>query len=314
MTNGATGRVVLVTGGGKGLGRAFALDLAARGANLVINNRNRTVDSDGRGPADHVVAEILAAGGEAIADHSDVTDPGSGQRMVNAAIDRYGRLDAIVASAGVSHPAMLHRSSVEDVQAVLDINLTGALRTVLAGLEVFRRQGQGRVVLVSSVGGLYGEVGLGAYSASKGALTALGRTLALEGPRYGVHTNVLLPYATTQMTEGDMPSDLASRMDPALVAPVVSALLDPACTLNGRVLVAGGGGLRVADIVEGTTVPIPEGSLDGQGLADLVARSNASLPTRHTTSSDAFQGLLADLDALDDLADLVGPGGPTAGR
>lgn len=298
MSVGVAGRVVLVTGGGKGLGRAFALDLASRGARVVVNNRNRVVDADGRGPADHVVAEILSAGGDAVADHHDVTDPRSGTRMVDTALDRYSRLDAIVASAGISQPAVLHRSSVEDVGAVLDVNFTGALRVVLAGLEAFRQQGHGRVVLVASTGGLYGEAGLGAYTASKGAMIALGRTLAQEGPRYGVHTNVLLPYATTQMTEEDMPPGLAVRMDPALVAPVVTALLDPDCLINGRMLVAGGGGLRVADIVEGATVPLSGGPLDAAGLADLVARSDAALPDRHGTSSDAFRGLLADLDRL----------------
>ena len=289
------GRVAIVTGAGKGLGRAFALDLAAHGARVVVNNRNRVVDADGRGPADHVVAEIEAAGGQAVADHGDVDDPAAGAAMVQLALDTWGRVDAVVTSAGISQPAVMHRTTLADFSHVIDVNLHGTASVVMHALRAMREAGGGRLVLVASTGGLHGEPTVPAYAASKGAVIALGRTLAVEARRHGVVTNVVLPYATTQMTDDGMPTELRDQMDPALVAPVVTALVDDRSPIEGQVLVVGGGGLRVARAVEGATVRLPQGTLEPEALAALVDESGASLPPGFPTAQEAFASLVEDL-------------------
>ncbi|WP_035853739.1 SDR family NAD(P)-dependent oxidoreductase [Cryptosporangium arvum] len=286
------GRVVIVTGAGKGLGRAFALDLAARGAKVVVNNRNRVVDDAGLGPADHVVAEVLAAGGDAVADHGAVEDPATAQRLVATALDRWGRLDGLVTSAAVSGPQMLHSTTPENLRAVLDVNVVGTVLVTAAASAVMRAAGGGRIVLVASTAGLHGEPTVSAYAASKGAVIALGRTAAAEGARRGVHTNVVLPYATTQMTEAGMDPRYAGLMRPEAVAPLVSALLDPESEVNGEVIVAAAGGIRVADAVEGGTVRFPA---DGVGLAAALAASRAGDRHTYPEAQAAFQDFAKEL-------------------
>jgi len=289
------GRVALVTGGGKGLGRAFALHLAASGASVVVNNRNREVDADGLGPADHVVAEIEAAGGVAVAEHSDVTDPEAARSMVDLALATYGRLDVLVTSAAVSRPQMAHKTTADNLRLVLETNVVGTTLVAAAAAAEMRRAGHGRIVLVASTAGLHGEPTVSAYAASKGAVIALGRTLAAEGAAKDVLTNVLLPYATTQMTETGMDPRHADRMRSELVAPVVTALADPASSINGQVVVAAGAALRATDSVEHGTVLLPDGPLDAAGLAALLEQSRAGDPHTFDHAQAAFQSLAADL-------------------
>lgn len=186
------GRVGIVTGGGKGLGRAFALDLARAGASVVVNNRNRVVDDDGLGPADHVVAEIRAANGEAVAEYSDVSDPAAAASMLDLALARHGRIDFLVTSAAVSSPEMFHTTTPERFDAVTRTNIGGTAHIAAACSARMREAGFGRIVLVASTAGLHGEPTASAYTASKGAVIALGRAIAVEGERRGVLTNVVL--------------------------------------------------------------------------------------------------------------------------
>ena len=138
MTEALAGRVAVVSGGGRGLGRAFCLALARQGARVVVNNRNRVVDGDGLGPADHVAAEIVAAGGEAVADYSDTAAADSGEAMVTAALGRWGRLDICVANAAIGVGGMFHRQSAEQFGEVLEINLHGSIRLARAAIAVMR--------------------------------------------------------------------------------------------------------------------------------------------------------------------------------
>ena len=233
MTDGPlAGRVAVVSGGGRGLGRSFCLALAGHGAKVVVSNRNRVTDADGRGPADHVVAEIAAAGGEAVADYSDAADPAGGDTIVAAAVERWGRLDICVANAAVGMGGMFHKQPAAQFGEVLEINLHGSVRLARAAMAVMRPAGYGRIILVASTGGLHGDAGLSAYAASKGGLLAFGRSLAAEGAGKGVLTNMLLPYALTQMTEAQMAADgvpaaVRTLMEPDLVAPVLTALARP---------------------------------------------------------------------------------------
>jgi NAD(P)-dependent dehydrogenase (short-subunit alcohol dehydrogenase family) len=288
-----SGRVAVVSGGGRGLGRAFCLALARQGASVVVNNRNRVVDGDGLGPADHVVAEIVSSGGSAVADYSDAASPVAGDSMVEAALSRWGRLDICVANAGIGVGGMFHKQSASSFEEVLSINLLGSIRLARAAMAVMRPAGYGRIILVASTGGLHGDIGLSAYAASKGGLLAFGRSLAAEGAGKGVLTNMLLPYAVTQMTAAGISSDdLRRRMTADAVVPVLTALAAPECTLNGEYIVTGGGLLRRASAVEWETVALPGGSsLSAAQLAALVAESGRGKPREFGVSADAFTDL-----------------------
>ena len=286
------GRVAVVSGGGRGLGRSFCLALARQGARVVVNNRNRVVDDDGRGPADHVAAEIAAAGGEAVAEYSDAADPRCGENMVAAAAERWGRLDTCVANAAVGAAGMFHKQPAAQFDEVLEINLRGSIRLARAAVAVMRPAGYGRIILVASTGGLHGDVGLSAYAASKGGLLAFGRSLAAEGAARGVLTNLLLPYALTQMTGDGMPPAARQAMEPDLVAPVLTALASPDCRLNGEYIVTGGGRLRRASVVEWGTVLLPnEPDLSPDQLQALLAESGRGQPREFRVAVDAFNDL-----------------------
>jgi NAD(P)-dependent dehydrogenase (short-subunit alcohol dehydrogenase family) len=285
--------VAVVSGGGKGLGRSFCLALARQGAKVVVNNRHRAA-----GAADGVVAEITAMGGAAVADYGDAADPASGEALVAAAVERWGRLDICVANAAVGTPGMFHKQSDAEFAEILRINLLGSVRLARAAMAVMRQAGFGRIILVASGGGLHGDIGLSAYAASKGALLALGRTLAAEGEARGVLTNLLLPYALTQMTEGvigSTPPAVGRRMDPDLVAPVLAALASPDSRLNGEYVITGGGRLRRASVVEWETTFLPnEPDLRPDQLQALLAQSGSGKPHEYRVAVDAFSDLMSE--------------------
>jgi NAD(P)-dependent dehydrogenase (short-subunit alcohol dehydrogenase family) len=280
---GLDGRVGIVTGGGKGLGRAFALHLAAAGARVVVNNRNES--------ADLVVDEIRAAGGEAVAEHSDVSHPDAAQSLLDTALREFGRLDLLVTSAGIPTPEMFHKTESKRFDTVIATNLGGSAQVAALCSRHMREAGFGRIVLVSSTAGLHGEPTASAYSASKGAIIALGRAIAVEGARRGVLTNVLLPYATIQMTDAGMDPEFRAVLTPEAVAPLVTALVDPSSTVNGQVLVCAGGGFRVASAVEFGVVPVPSGPGE---LAELIARSRAAEPREFAEARSAFLDFVAE--------------------
>jgi NAD(P)-dependent dehydrogenase (short-subunit alcohol dehydrogenase family) len=299
MTASWAGRVAIVSGGGRGLGRSFCLALAREGAKVVVNNRNRVADR----AADRVAEEIVLAGGEAVAEYSDAADPGSGEAMVGAALERWGRLDICVANAAIGVGGMFHKQPAEQFDEVLLVNLVGSVRLARAAVAVMRPAGYGRIILVASTGGLHGDIGLSAYAASKGGLLAFGRSLAAEGVGRGVLTNMLLPYALTQMTSAGMPSAVQALlepdavqalMDPDAVAPVLTALASEACRLNGEYIVTGGGRLRRASVVEWETVELPA-VLSPSLLEELLSRSRKGEPREFGVSVDAFTDLMGPL-------------------
>jgi NAD(P)-dependent dehydrogenase (short-subunit alcohol dehydrogenase family) len=189
---------------------------------------------------------------------------------------------------------MFHKQPAAQFGEVLEINLHGSVRLARAAMAVMRRAGYGRIILVASTGGLHGDVGLSAYAASKGGLLAFGRSLAAEGAGKGVLTNMLLPYALTQMTDDGMPASARPRLDPDLVAPVLTALASPECRLNGEYLVTGGGRLRRASVVEWGTVLLPNGpGLSPGQLHALLAESGRGEPREYRVAADAFNDLMS---------------------
>ena len=247
----APARVVIVTGAGTGLGRAYALRLAADGLRVVVNNRRREVDAAGHGSADRVVAEILASGGTAIANHDDVCDDGAGERMVQQALEAWGRLDALVNNAGIDQHAAFHKIGLDQFRQIVEVNLMGTVAVTHAAWRHMRQARHGRVIVSSSSAGLHGLHGLSAYAASKAALLAFSRSLAAEGRSHDVLCNAIAPYAATRMTSTHV-TDPAEReaTAPELVAPLVSTLVSERSAVNGQVFVVGRGWARHAATVE----------------------------------------------------------------
>lgn len=249
-------RVVIVTGAGRGLGRAYALELAARGATVIVNTRPRPADRPGS--AEQVVAEIEAAGGRAAACALAVEDADAGERLLTFALERFGRLDGLVNNAGAPEAKSLHKQSVEDFRQVFEVNFFGTLTATLPAYRHMREQGFGRIVVSSSAAGLHGVHGMAAYSSSKAALIGLMRVIALEGGPRGVRCNAIAPFAFTGMTAEYLDPELGRRLGPEHAAPLVGWLMSPDCPLNGETLTVGAGKARFAARVEGPAFPLTE--------------------------------------------------------
>ena len=256
-------KTFIITGAGKGLGRGYALHLAALGANVVVNNRSHA--GEAQSSAERVVAEITAAGGKAVAEHSDAEDPNSGVNLLTRALDAFGGLDGLVANAGVAEGTSFHKQSLSELRRTIEINLMGTMNVVHAVYQHLYQQSRGSIVVSTSVAGLYGEHGLPAYSVSKAGLLGLMYALSKEGKRHNVRVNALAPYGATQMTEEHLTDELKERMRPERVAPVVAWLMNPACTVTGEIIIAGGGRMGTASVRE----PVPIGIADDADFAGI---------------------------------------------
>lgn len=242
------GRVAVVTGGGRGLGRSYAQLLASRGAKVVVNDPGGSLTGDGTdgGPAQDVVDEIAAAGGEAVACIDSVATAEGGAAIVDAALDHYGRLDVLVHNAGIVRRGSLNEMSYEDFDAVLDVHLRGAFHVVRPAFPSMCEAGYGRIVLTSSIGGLYGNHDVANYAAAKAGIVGLSNVVALEGGTNGVKCNVIVPGAVTRMAAG-LDTSAYPPMDPELVSPAVGWLAHESCSISGEILAAIAG--RIARVV-----------------------------------------------------------------
>ncbi len=296
-------RVVVVTGAGGGLGRAYALDLAARGWRVVVNNRRREVDAAGQGSAQRVVREILAAGGEAIANEADVCDSASGAALVAQALACWGRLDAVVANAGVDQHQAFHKISVDDFRAIFDVNFFGSLYLLHAAYTHMRANNHGRIVVSTSSAGLHGLHGLSAYAASKAALIGLMRSVAAEGQSHDVLCNAVAPYAATRMTAAHGDAEFAARMRPEHVVPLIALLVSERCRVTGQTIVAGGGGFRAAAMVEAPGIHFANAAtvrpedLEAHFLAPFPTADATAFPDALVAFSDFMQHLEQVIDA-----------------
>jgi len=230
-------RVAVITGAGRGLGRSYALLLASRGARVVVNDAGVSMQGDGTdvGPAEAVVQEIRAAGGEAIASTGSVATPEGGQAIVQAALDEYGRIDILIHNAGIVRRAPLSEISYEDFESVLDVHLRGGFHVVRPAFPLMCEAGYGRIVLTGSINGLYGNSNVVNYSVAKAGLIGLSNVAALEGAEHGVKSNIILPGAVTRMAEG-LDTSAYPPMDPELVAPTVGWLAHESCSITGEML------------------------------------------------------------------------------
>jgi len=256
-------RVAVVTGAGRGLGRAYALLLAARGAKVVVNDLGGSLRGDGvdGSPAQEVVDEIKAAGGEAVACTESVSTPQGGSAIIQSALDHFGRIDVLIHNAGNVRRGSLKELSYEDFEAVLDVHLRGAFHVVRPAFPVMCKAGYGRVVLTSSIGGLYGNHNVANYSVSKAGLIGLSHVVALEGAAEGVKSNVIVPAAVTRMAEG-LDTSAYPPMDPELVAPTVGYLAHESCEVSGEMLISIAGRVARAYLAESPGVYRPSWSIE----------------------------------------------------
>lgn len=256
-------RVAVITGGGRGLGREYALLLASRGAKVVVNDPGSSLTGDGSDgtPAQQVADEIVAAGGQAVANTDSVVTVDGGKAIIDSAIRHFGRIDILIHNAGTVRRGSLKELSPQDFDAVLDVHLRGAFHVVRPAFPVMCAAGYGRIVLTSSIGGLYGNHNVANYGVAKAGLIGLSNVAALEGAADGVRCNVIIPSAVTRMAEG-IDTSAYPPMGPELVAPTVGWLAHESCSVTGEMLVAIGGRVARAFIAESPGVYRPSWTIE----------------------------------------------------
>jgi NAD(P)-dependent dehydrogenase (short-subunit alcohol dehydrogenase family) len=244
-------RVAIVTGAGRGLGCAYAQLLASRGAKVVVNDSGGGLGGEGSdaGPAEQVVNEITAAGGAAVACTGSVATRDGADAIVQAALEHYGGVDILIHNAGNVRRASLREMSHEDFDAVLDVHLRGAFNVVRQVFPVMCDARYGRIVLTSSIGGLYGNHNVANYAAAKAGVIGLSNVVALEGAAHGVTCNTIVPAAVTRMAAG-IDTSAYPPMGPDLVAPVVGWLAHESCSVTGEAFIALAGRVARAVVAE----------------------------------------------------------------
>lgn len=235
-------RTAVVTGAGRGLGRGYALELARRGARVVVNDPGGAVDGGGESAraADEVVAEIRAAGGEAVASYDSVAAPEGGESIVRTALDAFGTVDAVINNAGILRDKSLANLEADDAHAVLDVHLRGAFHVTGPAFRVMKERGYGRIVFTSSASGLFGNFGQANYGAAKMGLVGLMNVTAVEGAKYGIKANAIAPVAATRMTE-NLLGPLQEHVSPDCVTPMAVFLASEQCGFTHQIWTAGGG-------------------------------------------------------------------------
>ncbi len=280
-------QVAIVTGAGGGLGRCHALELARRGARVVVNDLGSTVDGTGASTsaAQAVVDEITAAGGIAVANADSVSTEAGGQAIVASAIEAFGRVDILINNAGILRDAAFKNMTAEQVDAVIAVHLTGAFNVTRAVWPHMREQNYGRIVQTTSGTGLFGNFGQTNYGAAKMGLVGMMHVLSIEGARNGITVNAIAPIARTRMTE-DIMGEAGKAMDPELVTPVVIYLAHRSCDRTAHIYSVGAG--KVSRVFIGQTAGIEDSGL----TPEIVAKS---------------------IDEIDDVASFTVRGGPAAG-
>ena len=278
-------RVAIVTGAGGGLGRCHALELARRGAKVVINDLGGALDGSGGNSeaAEAVVAEIKAMGGEAIANGSSVNDEAGVQKMIDDTVAAFGRIDILICNAGILRDKSFSKMTNADIDLVLDVHLRGTFKPIKAVWDIMKEQGYGRVVVTTSSTGLYGNFGQANYGGGKLGVVGIMNTLKIEGAKYDIRVNALCPVAGTRMTEGLMPEEMFNQLKPEYVSPGVMNLVKEDAP-TGMILSAGAGAFSMTQIVE------TRGAFVAQGEA-LTAEAVAAKwdEITDTTTQTAFK-------------------------
>ena len=224
-------RVVIVTGAGNGLGKAYALELGKRGAKVVVNDLGGAVDGSGSGnsPADDVVNEIIENGGEAVANYDSVATKDGGESIVQTAVDSFGTVDAVINNAGILRDKSFANMTEEEFSLIIEVHLKGTYFVTQPAFKIMKENNYGRIVNVASPSGLFGNFGQTNYGAAKMGIVGLTNVLAIEGAKYNIKVNVIAPTAYTRMTEALLPEDVGKLFSAELVTPMVTYLASEAC-------------------------------------------------------------------------------------
>ncbi len=264
-------RVAIVTGAGGGLGRAHALLLASRGAKVVVNDLGGSVDGVGgdQTPAQKVVDEIKAAGGEAVANYDSVSEWENAQKIVQTALDAFGSIDILVNNAGILRDKSMLKMTIEDYELVRSVHLDGTFFCIKAALPHMRESSYGRIVSTASGTGVYGNFGQTNYGAAKMGIVGLTNCVKQEGAKYNILANVLVPQAGTRMTATVLPPNILEKLKPEFVSPIVGWLASEQCDVSGQIFMAGAGYFSRSAVVEGPGAFMdPEGEIT---IEDVVA-------------------------------------------
>jgi len=248
------GKVAVITGAGAGLGKVYALELAKLGAKVLVNDVGRALDGSGDASpkqADRVVEEILALGGEALANYDSVATAVGGRSIVSMAVESFGRLDIVINNAGILRDRTLVKMEPDDWSDVINVHLAGAYNVTRPAFVKMREIGYGRIVFATSAAGLYGTFGQSNYSAAKMGLVGFMNTLKLEGEKHNIKVNAVAPIAGTRMTKDILPIDLFARLKPEFISPLVLYLCSEKCPVSGSVYNAGMGYFNRVAIVTG---------------------------------------------------------------
>ncbi|MBU2622108.1 MAG: SDR family NAD(P)-dependent oxidoreductase [Proteobacteria bacterium] len=275
------GRVAIITGAGAGLGRVYALELAKRGAKIVVNDLGGARDGSGAGsatPAEKVVGEIKALGGEAVASYDSVSTPEGGEKIIKKALDAFGTVDILINNAGILRDKSFINMEPENWHSVMDVHLNGAYNVSRPAFAVMKEKGYGRIIMTTSAAGLYGNFGQTNYSAAKMGLLGLMNALKLEGEKYNIKINTVAPVAASRLTEDVMPPDFLEKVKPEFVSPIVLFLCSEKCPVSGNIYNAGMGCFNRAAVVTGP------GVLSGS-----------------TDKPETVEGIMANLDRISSL-------------
>jgi len=253
------GRVVVITGAGGALGRAYALLFASRGASVVVNDLGVSMDKNDADntPAQRVVNEIKKMGGKAVADYHNVLD---GEKIIKTAIDTFGRVDIVINNAGILRDVSFHKMTDAQWDIIQKVHVLGAYKVTRAAWPYMRQQKYGRVIMTSSAAGAYGNFGQVNYATAKLGLIGFSNTLALEGRKRNIHCNAICPVAGSRMTETVLPPDLVKALKPEFIAPLVAYLCHESSTETGGVFELGAGWVSKLrwQRSKGHAFPIPE--------------------------------------------------------
>lgn len=281
-----TGKTVIVTGSGGGLGRCHALEFARRGANVVVNDLGGSVDGSGGSSeaAEAVVKTITDNGGKAIANGSSVTDDAGVVNMVQEALSAFGSIDVLVNNAGILRDKSFSNMSTEEFQTVVDVHLMGTAKATLAVFPIMKEQGHGRIMVTTSSSGLYGNFGQSNYGAGKLGVVGMMNTLKIEGAKYDIRINALAPVAWTRMTEDLMPPEAEALLTPESVTPAVIFMCSEDAP-SGQIICAGAGVFAAAQIIES------DGMLLGLDASAEDVAANWEKISDMTNAKPLYQGL-----------------------